>query len=168
MQFKAMGLGSLFILVQIIACGSSPSSSDPAVDAGGGASGHPGVACGTKKCQAPTGYTGEMCCHDPISGTCGLLMGPGMCGAIPPQQDPKCPDGTIALMDAVAFVRGCCVMGTNDCGVNVYASAALPGLSLGDRCDTLEAAEAYAKTGQNATVMSSLPAPTHCDGTPAM
>jgi hypothetical protein len=168
MQLREIGVGSLIILMQIIACGGNSSGGADQAGAGGSVSVQTGVACGAKKCQPPAGYTGEMCCHEPISGTCGLLMSPGMCATIPPVQAAKCPDGTIALSEGVSFVRGCCLADTNDCGVNVYSTSALQGLSVGDRCDTLAAAQAYADTGSNPTAMSSLPAPTHCDGTPAM
>jgi hypothetical protein len=170
MQFREIGVCSLFVLVQIIACGGGSSGGGAQAAGAGGSSvsAQTGIPCGAKHCQAPAGYTGEMCCHEPISGTCGLLMSPGMCAAIPAVEEANCPDGTIALSEGVSFVRGCCVMGTNDCGVNVYSSIAAQGINVGNRCDTLAAAQAYADTGSNPSAMSSVPAPTHCDGTPAM
>lgn len=169
MNRKVLG-ASLLLLVPTLACAGDDSDSQESGSAAGSVANsvdEPGVvACGAMKCRPPDGYTGETCCKDALSATCGLKTAPNICNHIPPQTEPNCPDGTVASGDMLLFARGCCISDTNECGVNILLGAIIQGLELPVYCRTLAEAEAIGMVSIGTTFTTSLPAPTRCDGTP--
>jgi len=119
----------------------------------GNASSQEQVICGSSKCKAPVGFTGQLCCYDAFGSACGQQTSPTQCSVFPPQESPNCPDGTIVQASSAMLVRGCCLTdGSRQCGIDVTGFAMV--------CSSLSDFDIFPG--------SSAPAPTNCDGTPSM
>jgi hypothetical protein len=155
------------LLILCMACGSDSPAANSGNTAGskagaGGASGSgSGVPCGAGRCKTPEGFTGEVCCRDIFSGSCGEKTMLNDCQPFPPQTAPNCPDGTLVQSVGAMLARGCCVANSNQCGLDLTG--------FGAYCSPLADADIFLQTAPDAGAATTLiPPPTNCDGTPGM
>ena len=154
------------LLILCMACGSDAPAANSgnagskagAAGAGGASGGGSGVPCGAGVCKAPAGFTGQLCCRDKFSGSCGEQTMADICQPFPPQLAPNCPDGTIVQSVGVMLARGCCVADSNQCGLDLTG--------FGSYCSPLSDADIFLQTAPDAgAAMTVIPPPTNCDGT---
>ena len=165
MKLQLVSVG-LFVLA-LSACGGDDDSRKESADStkeDAGAAAQSGVPCGAKRCQAPDGYSGELCCHDSFSATCGQKTGPDECSEFPPVEDEHCPDATVYFNLGSHFVRGCCMDDGTTCGLDLTSAFNFASVFTTPECNTLDDAMVTADSSQ--PDKTTLPAPTHCDGSP--
>lgn len=127
-------------LVAVAACGGDDGDGGGAGGARAGAGGKGGseagaeataaargktMTCGATKCSVPEDSPFDVCCKDQFAGTCGWVMGDGMCVQQRSEVVTKCPLPDIpGIADATAGsgagggVSGCCAP-NNECGVDL-------------------------------------------------
>jgi hypothetical protein len=163
MKSRLMSMVCGALVLYFGACGKDSPAANSGNTAGTGSAGAggsgSGMGCGATVCKAPKGFTGTLCCRDAFNGQCGEGNSRNECKAFPAQTEPNCPDGTAAEGVDAMLVRGCCVMDTNECGVDLSG--------IGAYCSKLMEAESFLAAPADGSMYTTfLPPATHCDGTP--
>jgi hypothetical protein len=123
-SMKRSGVGFAVALAGLLAAcggdnGATGKQDNSRETAGSGGTKVAGVACGSATCTVPKGVTGEACCIDQFSATCGVTSG-GACRAAQ-KADERCPVPGLKLMiparGGIQQPIGCCTS-DNECGVD--------------------------------------------------
>jgi hypothetical protein len=128
---KRSSVGFAFVLLGLLAaCGgddkdSSSTKSNSQGKAGSGATDTKNTkACGSAICKLPKGVTGDLCCKDQFTATCGVMAG-GNCRELP-KVDDRCPPPDLRVMvpmpggTSSMTIFGCCTT-NNECGIDFGA-----------------------------------------------
>lgn len=125
---KRSSVVSAFVMMSLLAaCGGDDSDtkdtgkkSGSQEKAGSGAE-KDGRACGSKTCTLPKGLSGEPCCRDEFSATCGVKSTPtGTCREVP-KVDERCPVPELMVrppMGAMGTAAYGCCTSSGECGID--------------------------------------------------